>query len=217
MCVIGDNNGICGGLSLHPCRRVHDVATDEPLTAVHRGSEINQCLTGGDPDPCPHQPSARHEPVMQSLPQLHSGPYRPEGVVAVGTWDAENGHDRVPDILLHHAVPAVNHLGHGYEILGLQRSHVFRVQAAGKRREADHVHEEHGNHPPLLPRGANGRGFLRGAAPGSISAGGTDRVVTWQPVRVHRAKMAVHHVRMATVRPVTGLSPRRNFHDLLLS
>ncbi len=65
-------------------------------------------------------------------------------MVRVAAGRAENGHDPVPQILIHVAPIPENHVGHGREILVQQLDQRLRLQLFRNGREAGHVREGDG-------------------------------------------------------------------------
>jgi len=89
-----------------------------------------------------------------------ASPYGPLGVVAVGERGAEDCHDRVADELLDRP-PVFLDLPFGSAVVELERvPYVLRVGPVRSRREANQVHEEHGDQLALLAS-RHGRTQLR--------------------------------------------------------
>jgi hypothetical protein len=111
---------LTGAARLEASCGVDHVARRHPLTLGRARAERNECLAGGDADPQLRALGAREVADREG---------RPDGAlrILVGDGCAEQGHDRIPDELLHRpAVPL--ELGAESGVVARQeRTNVFRV------------------------------------------------------------------------------------------
>ena len=99
------------------------------------------------------QPDPRLQAELgQGITHLHRRSAGPEGVVLVQLWDAEHGHDRVADELLHRSAVGFDDPLHPLEVAGEERTQGFRIGGLPKRGRAGDVAEEDGDGLALLAR-----------------------------------------------------------------
>jgi hypothetical protein len=77
--------------------------------------------------------------LRQRVAHVHGAARRAQRVVLVQVRVAEDGHDRVADVLLDLPAVALDRLVHGREVAPHDAVQRFRVQALGERREAGQV------------------------------------------------------------------------------
>ena len=137
--------------AVHRCGRleagggVDHVTGRHPLALGRPRSEEHQRLARVDCDP-------DLEVVLLASP-VSDREGRTDGalrVVLVRDRRAEQGHDGVPDELLHRPAVALELVAEVLPVRRQQRAHVLRVHPLGARREADEVGEEDGDDLALL-------------------------------------------------------------------
>ncbi len=120
--------------------RVHDIAGRHSLPRLGTCVERDERLAGGDPDP--------HLELSLLLGPLTDRERRANGpfcVVLVRDRRAEQGHDCVPDELLHCAAEALELRAQPLVVRPEDRLDVLGVERLGARGEADEVGEEDGH------------------------------------------------------------------------
>ena len=93
----------------------------------------------------------------QGVSHLHRSPAGPERVILVHLGDAEDGHDRVADELLHRSPVRLDDPLHTLEVAGEQGAERLRVGRLAQRGRAGYVAENDGDDLALLSRGGCGR------------------------------------------------------------
>jgi hypothetical protein len=145
-----------GGL-LEPGSHVHRVTRGESLRCARDDLAGVQADATADPE------------LRQHIPHLHCGPARSERVVLVRLRDAEHGHHRVADELLHRPTMRLDDPLHPLEIPGQQSPQCFWIRRLAERGRAGDVAEQHRHRLALLPVVAGQR---RGAEPAELEAFG---------------------------------------------
>ena len=77
--------------------------------------------------------------------QLDRRPHRPQGIVVMQQWDAEDGHDRVADELLYLAAVLLEHAPRLAEVALHDTAHRLGVARLAEGGGAGHVDEDHGD------------------------------------------------------------------------
>jgi hypothetical protein len=99
--------------------------------------------------------------LLECGAHLRGGPNRPEGVVLPQLGDAEDGHDSIPDVLLHGAPVAFQHRAHAVEVGGHDPAENFGVETFTEGGRPDHVGEHDGHrlalHGRRLPEAGSGQ------------------------------------------------------------
>ena len=120
------------------------------------GSGHGHHLSGVDPDPVLETNAARAFQALVDLlqPDAHvpGGVERSVRVVAVGHRQAEHGHDRVADELLHRAARALDLGPHTAQVGVDHLLQTLSVEALSEGRRADQVGEQDRYDLPLLER-----------------------------------------------------------------
>ena len=154
------------GRLLQPGRDVHGIAADERLA---RARVAGDHLAGVDSDA---KPDPRAEPALELVVQglqppehLRRGPDGAQRIVLVGDGDAEDGHDRIADELLHGARVALDHHPHLVEVSKHHLAHGLCLEPLAEGGRAAHVAEEDRDRLPPLRRG-----FREGAPAPSAEA-----------------------------------------------
>ena len=110
--------------------------TASPVTIRSaRGAAAGTGLAGVDADPDLELlggPVAR-VPGCETGEHPERGPHRPSWIVLVRRRHAEDGHDRVSDVLLHDAFLRLDLLGHRREVAEQELADVLRMHPAGAR------------------------------------------------------------------------------------
>jgi hypothetical protein len=145
----------CGaglGRLLQPGGDVDRIPGDETLIA--RAGGRREHLPGVDPDPdLKRHPVPVGElgvEVVEPRQHVERRPQRPFGVVLPHHREAEHGHHRVSDELLHGPAPRLDDGGHGGEVGGERRLQPFGIQPLAERGRAGDVGEQDGGEPALL-------------------------------------------------------------------
>ena len=141
----------CGGL-LQTRGHVHRVTRDERLpSAGLAGDDFARV----DADPTDERRAVVALELLieesERFPHVARGANGPEGVVLVGGGDAEDGHHRIADELLHGAAMAFDRLGHRCEVPRHHPPDRLGVQSVPERRRARDVAEDHRDGLPDLP------------------------------------------------------------------
>jgi hypothetical protein len=113
----------------------------------------------------------RREPRQRPL-QLEPGQHAAHGVGLGRHRGPEQGHDRVADVLLHHAAVLADHLAGGGEEAGLQVADQFGVGVLDVRGEPNEVDEQDAD--PAAVLGGHHQGPGGGVAVPRGAAGGTE-------------------------------------------
>jgi hypothetical protein len=137
--------------AVHRCGRleasggVDYVTGRHPLALGRPRSEKHQCLARVDSDP-------DLEVVLLARPvsDRERGTDGALRIVLVRNRRAEQGHDGVPDELLHRPAEALELVAEVLPVRRQQRANVLGVHPLGARREADEVGEEDGDDLALL-------------------------------------------------------------------
>jgi hypothetical protein len=132
--------------SLQPRREIGHVAGDQELLDRFGGGHG---LAGGHANP-----ESQPDPVLllehgielpETLDHGHGGPHRALGVVLVDPGHPEDGHHRVPRILLHGPAEGLDVLAHLVEEGREQGAEMLRIVTRGKLGRAGQVGEEDGD------------------------------------------------------------------------
>ena len=132
------------GSLFEPRRDVHGIADDDHLAfgTANRSHDVARI----DPDPdLEGHAEALMKIDVQTLESRDHLQGRPDGaarVILVGHRDAEDGHDRVADVLLDRPAPAVDDAGHRREVGPEKRLQALGVEALSQVRRADQIREE---------------------------------------------------------------------------
>src|SRR5437868_5988367 len=138
---------------LEPSGNVHGVPGHDQLLGGR--SDRRDDLAGVDADP-----DLKPDPVvtlealverLEPLAHLQGGVEGTFRVVLADGWDAENGHDGVPDVLLDGPAPRLDDVGHLAEVGAQQRSQAFGVQLLAEARGTGDVGEQDRDDLALLP------------------------------------------------------------------
>ena len=134
---------------LEPLRDVDGVSGDEHLAA---GAVACDHLTAvdadADADPHLQLPLELLVQLGERLAELGRGAHRPQRVVLVQLRDAEDGHDRVADELLHRPAVPLEHDRHLLEEAGHHPPQRLRVEPLAQRRRIRDVCEQDGDRAP---------------------------------------------------------------------
>ena len=133
-------------------RHVHRVTRDERLPSAGLAGD-DFARVDADPTDEGRAVVALELLVEESerFPHVARGANGPEGVVLVGGGDAEDGHHRIADELLHGAAMAFDRLGHRCEVPRHHPPDRLGVQSVPERRRARDVAEDHRDGLPDLP------------------------------------------------------------------
>jgi hypothetical protein len=101
--------------------------------------------------------------LPQGVAHVCCRPHRSERVVLVESRDAEHGHHRVADELLHPAAVAFEHPAHPLEVPGHHGAKGFRIELLPHAGKAGYVREHYGHGLSDLPGRLDGRGQGRAA------------------------------------------------------
>jgi hypothetical protein len=143
-------DAVHGSGRLEASRGVDHVARGHPLTLRRACAERDERLAGGDADSQLRALGAREVADREGCPD---GALR---IVLVGDGCTEQGHDRVPDELLHRpAVPLELNADLGL-VARQERANVLRIQALRSRGRPDEVAEEDGDDLALLAHFSRG-------------------------------------------------------------
>src|SRR5205823_13227585 len=112
---------------------VHRVSGRKPL--VGAGDD----LARGESDP------AFNLELRECPLHLQGDAASTQGIVLVSGGNAEDGHDRIADELLHRSTMELDDLLHPLEVAGKQRSQSLGICRLAQRGRADDVAEEHGH------------------------------------------------------------------------
>jgi hypothetical protein len=82
--------------------------------------------------------------------QLGRRPHGPQGIVLVQLRDAEHGHDRVSDELLHRAAVLLERASGFVEVAPHHAADCFRIKRLAESGGAGHVGEDHGDNRACL-------------------------------------------------------------------
>ncbi len=160
---LADENLECRRRLLEPRCDVDRVAGDEPLT---RGGVPGDDLTRVHAGPVREldAPALLELAVQLRERLLHreGGPDSAKSVVLVDPRQAEDGHDRVADVLLHRSAVMLEDLAHLVEVARHHLAQRFRIERLAKARRAFEVGEDDGDCLPYLLR--RKRGCEGGAA-----------------------------------------------------
>jgi hypothetical protein len=131
-----------------------DVAGDESLSLLGARTHRDDRLAGVDADP--HLQAEVGVGLVQLRDRVEDA--EPDshcalGVVLVGDGGTEDGHDRVPDELLHGAVVALDLLPQAGVVGTDAGAHVLRVLPLGRGSETHEIAEENRHDLPLLEQG----------------------------------------------------------------
>ncbi len=130
--LLTDHDSVHGRARLQTCGRVHHVAGDHRLAAAGAGVERHHRLARvhGDAGPEVQLGVGRIE-LGESLPNGERGADGALRVVAVRERCAEDGHDRVPDELLHQAAEPLDLDPHALVVPVEDGANVLRVEGLG--------------------------------------------------------------------------------------
>ena len=155
-----------------------------------------------------------HAKLGQRVPHLDRGAAGTQRVVLVRLRDAEDGHHRIADELLHRAAVRLDDRLHPLEVAGEQRSQRLRVGRLSELRRTGDVAEQHRDHLALLAhiRSRRGRSTL-GAEPESRLG-----PIPTRGARSHQPRLdphANHHKRPAPKQKAVGWASvrRRRLSD----
>jgi hypothetical protein len=95
--------------------------------------------------------------------QFGRRPHRPQGIVVVQQWDAEDGHDGVADELLHLAAVLLEHAPRLTDVALYHAADRLGVERLAEGVKAGHIGEDHG-HDLARPRH---RASVRPSGPGA--------------------------------------------------
>jgi len=158
--LLADENGSDWRGGLESRCRVHDVTSDHRLAVARTRFELDDRLTGVDGDP--------NLQVILVCP-ITNGERGPNGtlwVVSVRDRRPEDTHDCVADELLHGSSELLELSAHLLVVRPEDVPNVLGVELLGARGEANEVHEEHGDDPPLLSGSSPARTIIgTGARP----------------------------------------------------
>ena len=128
----------------------------EPGGDVDRVSGGEPLLGAGDDLARVHADPSLDAELGECRAHLDRGPAGAQRVVLVHRRDAEDGHHRVADELLHRAAVRLDDLLHPLEVAGEQALQRLRVDRLPERGRADHVAEENRDdlavHRTIIPR-----------------------------------------------------------------
>ncbi|MNY00295.1 hypothetical protein D3C86_1327810 [compost metagenome] len=146
-------------MGLHPRGEVDRLTLDRVvalLLAAHRAGDDQ---AGVQPHPDPQADAGiGFEPVGEDACRLLHLPGGGQGslrIVLVGDRRPEEGHDRVPDVLVDHPAEAVDGLGEHLEEAVDDGRDGFGIELLAHGGEARHVGEEHRHHPAIAGAGAD--------------------------------------------------------------
>ena len=166
-----DQDLVCGSGLLQAGCRVDGVAGHEPLPG---GRVAGDHLAGVDPGPIRELHAVPRQEVLVELAErlLHAmrGADRPERVVLVQLRQAEDGHDRVADVLLDRPAVEVEDRLHRVEVAGHDLAERFGIERLAEVRRALEVREDDRDGLAHLLR-RQGRGQRRPAEPAQPELG----------------------------------------------
>jgi hypothetical protein len=134
--------------------------------------------------------------LLNCLAQLQRRPHGPQGVILVQPGDAEDGHDRITDELLHGCAVSLQCRARVLEVARLQPAEGLGVEALAPARVAGQVAEDHGDDladlagRPRLGGQLGPAGSTEAKAIGVLlaAAGAGDHVLTVESARISSAE-----------------------------
>ena len=149
-----------------PCRLL------EPGGDVDRVSRREALLGAGHDLAGVDAEASLNAEIRERFPHLDRGPAGAQRVVLVHAGDAEDGHHRVADELLHAAAVRLDDPLHALEVVRQQHPHRLGIGRLAELGRADEVAEEHGDGLALLAggrqRGQRGAALLAEVGPFAV-------------------------------------------------
>ncbi len=123
----------------------------QPRGDVDRIAGGQPLLRSGDNLAGIHPDAGLHAQLRERVVHLDRGAAGAQRIVLVHLRDAEDGHHRIADELLHRSPVRLHDRLHALEVTGEQRAQRFGVGRLAQRGRAGDVAEENGDRLALLP------------------------------------------------------------------